>query len=42
MKGHSIDTAAKNLAPTDIAGLQRLMEAKRELQDLEKLHISIN
>ncbi len=31
VKGHSIDTAAKNLAPTDIAGLQRLMEAKREL-----------
>ena len=42
VKGHSIDTAAKNLAPTDIAGLKRLMEAKRELQDLEKLHISIN
>lgn len=42
VKGHSIDAAAKNLAPTDIAGLQRLMEAKRELQDLEKLHISIN
>lgn len=42
VKGHSIDTAAKNLAPTDIAGLQRLMEAKRKLQDLEKLHISIN
>ena len=42
VKGHSIDTAAKNLAPTDIAGLQRLMEAKRELQYLEKLHISIN
>lgn len=42
VKGHSIDTAAKNLEPTDIAGLQRLMEAKRELQDLEKLHISIN
>ena len=42
VKGHSIDTAAKNLAPTDIAGLQRLMEAKRELQDLEKLHISVN
>ena len=42
VKGHSIDTAAKNLAPTDITGLQRLMEAKRELQDLEKLHISIN
>lgn len=42
VKGHSIDEAARNLAPTDIAGLQRLMEAKRELQDLEKLHISIN
>ena len=42
VKNHSIEEAARNLAPTDIAGLQRLMEAKRQLQDLEKLHISIN
>ena len=42
VKNHSIEEAARNLAQTDIAGLQRLMEAKRQLQDLEKLHISIN
>lgn len=42
VKNHSIDEATKNLDPTDIAGLQRLMAAKRELQDLQKLHISIN
>lgn len=42
VKNHSIEEAARNLAPTDIAGLQRLMEAKRQLPDLEKLHISIN
>ena len=42
MKAHSIGEAAARLDPTDIRGLQRLMEAKRQLQDLEKLHISIN
>lgn len=41
VKNHSIDTAVQNLDPTDMKGLQRLMEAKRELQDLERLHISI-
>lgn len=42
VKNHSVDIATKNLEPTDIAGLQRLMEAKRYLQDLQKLHISID
>ena len=42
VKNHSVDEATKNLDPTDILGLQRLMEAKRSLQDLQKLHISIN
>lgn len=42
VKNHSIESATKNLDPTDIAGLQRLMNAKRELQDLNRLHISIN
>ncbi|MEE1315331.1 MAG: DNA primase [Faecalimonas sp.] len=42
VKSHSIDMATKQLDVTDIAGLQRLMEAKRSLQDLEKLHISID
>ncbi len=31
----------RKLDPTDIKGLQKLMNAKRELQDLQKLHISI-
>ena len=42
VKNHSIDMATKNLDPTDILGLQRLMEAKRSLQDLQRLHISID
>lgn len=42
VKNHSVDEATKNLDPTDIMGLQRLMEEKRTLQDLVKLHISIN
>lgn len=42
VKNHSIDEALKRLDPTDIEGLQRLVDAKRQLQDREKLHISIN
>lgn len=42
VKSHSIETATRLLDPADMAGLQRLMEAKRELQDLHELHISIN
>lgn len=42
VKNHSVDVATKALDPTDIAGLQKLMEAKRNLQDLQKLHISID
>jgi len=42
VKENSIEEASRNLDPTDIAALQRLMNAKREVQDLRKLHISIN
>lgn len=42
IKNHSIEEAGRKLEPSDIAGLQRLMEAKRKLQDLKGLHISIN
>ncbi len=42
VKKHSIEEAAKKLEPSDMAGLQRLMEARRELERLGKLHISIN
>ncbi len=36
VKSHSIEEATRNLEPTDIQGLQRLMEDKRALQDLEE------
>lgn len=42
VKEYSIEAAARNLEPTDIAGLQKLMEDKRNLQTPGKLHISIN
>lgn len=42
VKSHSIEEATRHLDATDISGLQRLMDAKRKLQDLQKLHISIN
>ena len=42
VKAHSIDYRTKNLDPADMAGLQRLMEEKRKLEDLRKLHISID
>lgn len=42
VKTHSVEEATRNLDPTDIMGLQKIMEAKRALQDLQKLHISID
>jgi len=42
VKNHSVDEATRQLDPTDIIGLQGIMEAKRNLQDLQKLHISID
>lgn len=36
VKYNSIEFATKMLNPTDIVGLQRLMEAKKSLQDLQK------
>ena len=42
VKKHSIEEMAKKLDVTDIEGLQRLMTAKRELENPGKLHISIN
>ena len=35
VKENSIETATRNLEPTDIVGLQRLMESKRAVQDLQ-------
>ena len=42
VKNYSVEHATKMLDATDIAGLQKLMQDKRALQDLQKLHISIN
>lgn len=42
VKKNSIDVQTRNLDPTDMAGLQRLMEEKKRLTDLKKLHISID
>ncbi len=42
VKANSIDWQTMHLDPTDMAGLQRLMEEKRKLEDLQKLHISID
>ena len=42
VKANSIEIQMKNLAPTDIEGLQRLMNEKRNLQEIAKLHISFD
>ena len=42
VKSYSIEEATRKLAPTDIQGLQQLMNAKKALQDLQQLHISID
>lgn len=42
VKENSIAHVSKNLEPTDMAGLQRLVESRKALQDLEKLHISMD
>lgn len=42
VKENSIDTRLKELHPTDMAGLQRLTNEKRNLPEIEKLHISFN
>lgn len=41
IKQNSIQHRSANLAPTDMEGLQQLVSDKRQLEQLEKLHISI-
>lgn len=41
VKASGIDYQTMNLDPTDMAGLQKLMEEKRKLENLRTLHISI-
>lgn len=42
VKENSIAYRSANLDPTDMAGLQQLVADKRTLQDMEKMHISID
>ncbi len=41
VKKNSIDNRSRNLDPTDMAELQRLIADRKQLEALEKLHISI-
>lgn len=41
IKRNSIDYHSAHLSPTDLTGLQKLVEDRRQLEQLEKLHISI-
>lgn len=42
VKAHRIDQKTLELDPSDMAGLQHLMEEKRKLEELKQLHISID
>ena len=42
VKTHSIDEKTMALDPADMAGLQHLMKEKQKLEELKKLHISID
>lgn len=42
IKQNSIDYRSKNLDSTDMNGLQKLIIDKKQLEELQKLHISIN
>lgn len=42
VKQNSMEHRSKNLAPTDLLGLQKLVEDRRQLANLQKLHISID
>ena len=42
IKQNSIHFNSSNLDPSDLQGLMKVVEAKRSLEQLEKLHISIN
>ena len=41
MKSYSIEYQTMNLDPTDMRGLQHLMEEKRKLENLKNLNITI-
>lgn len=37
-----MDVRSGKLEPTDLAGLQRLIEDKKQLAQLQKMHISLD
>ena len=41
VKQNSMKYRSEHLPPTDMAGLMKLVEDKKNLEELEKLHISI-
>ena len=41
IKQNSMEQKQRNLDPTDMAGLSQMIEDKRRLQELERLHISL-
>ncbi len=42
MKQSSIEYRSTHLEPADLEGLKKIVEDKRQLQEIQKLHISIN
>lgn len=42
IKKHSMDVRSRNLDPTDLAGLQKIVEDKKQLAILQKMHISLD
>lgn len=42
IKQNSIEYRSRHLDPADLEGLKKLVEDKRQLQEIQKLHISIN
>lgn len=42
IKKHSMEVRSAHLEPTDLAGLQKLVEDKKQLATLQKMHISID
>ena len=42
IKKNSMDVCSGKLEPTDLAGLQRLIEDKKQLAQLQKMHISLD
>ena len=42
IKKNSLDVRSGKLEPTDLAGLQRLIEDKKQLAQLQKMHISLD